>query len=1069
MRPAYQSLFLRTWVDPPPATRRKRRRRARRQLPIERILVIDTETTVNETQRLLFGSARYCRLHRQDGLVTVVLCDEWLFYEDDLPTKDPQGHKVLREYAADRGIQLLSQREFLDRVFWRAAYKGGITVVGFNLPFDLSRLAYDVIRSALRGIAHGGFSFGLWGRIEDGDWVDHPWRPRLVIKKLGPGRQIIQFTRPGKRDRGVRHNQGQFLDCHTLEAALSGARHSLASACREWGLPPEYSKTTPEAHGHVTPTYIDYNRQDVTATAYLCAALLTEWERHEDLSLQPTKAFSAASLAKEHLRTIGLPSLLDELPPTPGHSQALHASMHAYYGGLVETLHRRRPDPVVPVDFLSMYPTVCELLRVWELLTAEHIEIIDCTDALQDLLQQAATQSPTILQDPGVWKEMVGFGWTQPQEHLLPVRTQWDPDDQRLQLGIHPLTADCPLPFAIPDLVAVAARQGVAPRVDKAIRLAPIGSREGLRSIRIRGELDFDPPSDSLFRSVIELRKDAHRRQDLTQEERNRLDQSLKLMANSLYGIQVEMNRQDLTAPETVTVHGIDGPFDTFANVVEAPGEFCFPLIASCITAAARLMLALTERVWADMGGSFMASDTDALALIASSTGGLLPDGTQILTWEHVEKLQQWFEPLHPYQRDKVPARLLELEKENYTDGGERRELWGYAISPKRYCLYELDGPGQPRTVKASESGLGHLLDPTRRPDTDPDTPHTEQRGKREWVRQVWENEVRQALGLEPLDLPWLDKPAVSRTALTTWRLHEHFKGYNEGHSYQDSIKPFCFALTTTVDPRAPEALGRQRVRLIAPYTTDPQRWEEMDWIEIDTKTSCRVTTDPGVTEIICEMPMPRHPDDPEPELIPIRSYRTVVTRWATNPVPKAVTLTGEPVTRSTTGRLHRRPIRTTRSLIQYIGKEGHGIDEIENNLTSLGDVLPIYGDDQRVWDELYLPALQAIGRTRITDLTEIHPRTIQRILTGRSPRPDHREQLREIAIREARTHLRQKGHAMPKEILATLQTFLEAWRQAGKTECEQCGEPFQPTRSDARFCSNACRKRAWRGRVSVD
>jgi len=33
---------------------------------------------------------------------------------------------------------------------------------------------------------------------------------------------------------------------------------------------------------------------------------------------------------------------------------------------------------------------------------------------------------------------------------------------------------------------------------------------------------------------------------------------------------------------------------------------------------------------------------------------------------------------------------------------------------------------------------------------------------------------------------------------------------------------------------------------------------------------------------------------------------------------------------------------------------------------------------------------------------------------------------------------------------------------------CSQCGEPYRPQRSDSKFCSDACRQRAYRGRLSV-
>src|SRR6478735_1743736 len=35
------------------------------------------------------------------------------------------------------------------------------------------------------------------------------------------------------------------------------------------------------------------------------------------------------------------------------------------------------------------------------------------------------------------------------------------------------------------------------------------------------------------------------------------------------------------------------------------------------------------------------------------------------------------------------------------------------------------------------------------------------------------------------------------------------------------------------------------------------------------------------------------------------------------------------------------------------------------------------------------------------------------------------------------------------------------------KRACEHCGETFQPSRSDARYCSSACKQAAWRRRAA--
>ena len=60
------------------------------------VLILDTETTVEETQRLTFGSYRYCRWASPTQLDCV---EEGLIYADDLPGHDP---RQLRGIAAVR-------------------------------------------------------------------------------------------------------------------------------------------------------------------------------------------------------------------------------------------------------------------------------------------------------------------------------------------------------------------------------------------------------------------------------------------------------------------------------------------------------------------------------------------------------------------------------------------------------------------------------------------------------------------------------------------------------------------------------------------------------------------------------------------------------------------------------------------------------------------------------------------------------------------------------------------------------------------------------------------------------
>ena len=109
-------------------------------------------------------------------------------------------------------------------------------------------------------------------------------------------------------------------------------------------------------------------------------------------------------------------------------------------------------------------------------------------------------------------------------------------------------------------------------------------------------------------------------------------------------------------------VHGRKEPFNDRVAAPEDPGRYCFPPFASCITGAARLMLAMLERCVTDLGGTWAFCDTDSMAIVSTKTGwscclpGRImcgyPDGTvqgPALSHEQVEIIRQRFASLNPY------------------------------------------------------------------------------------------------------------------------------------------------------------------------------------------------------------------------------------------------------------------------------------------------------------------------------------------------------------------------------------------------------------------------------------
>ena len=294
-----------------------------RQTPRAQLtLVFDTETTTDATQRMIVGSWRLYRdLPGREH--PSFLVEEGIVIPDELEHLDPDAYLRMRDYvrthradstrAAYRDLSLLTRSQFVERLLWRRAYKQRALVVGFNLPFDLTRLAVGV--GEAKGWFHGGFSLPL-STYRGGE---NRYRPRILVRMIDSKRAEISFSRPagidladqvpddsldGHPDRKWSF-RGRFLDLRTLAFALTNTGHSLESASKAFGAP--YEKRVVE-HGTVTAELIDYCREDVAATAALCRSALAEYRRHP-IKREATKARSPASIAKGYLEEMGL------LPP----------------------------------------------------------------------------------------------------------------------------------------------------------------------------------------------------------------------------------------------------------------------------------------------------------------------------------------------------------------------------------------------------------------------------------------------------------------------------------------------------------------------------------------------------------------------------------------------------------------------------------------------------------------------------------------------------------------------------------------------------------------------------------
>jgi len=160
---------------------------------------------------------------------------------------------------------------------------------------------------------------------------------------------------------------------------------------------------------------------------------------------------------------------------------------------------------------------------------------------------------------------------------------------------------------------------------------------------------------------------------------------------------------------------------------------------------------------------------------------------------------------LNPFGNDE----FLKLEKENYDENGRLRDLWFYGISAKRYVLYTINEKGEPKPVKWSSHGLGHLL-------------HEDEN---DWEKQLWTNILRYAYGRvskEQLLGKYRDEYAIAKLALTKPSLLRKVKAINSKHVYQ-KMRPFNFVLIGS--PAMFDSRGRPIIPVasfVRPYDLAP-------------------------------------------------------------------------------------------------------------------------------------------------------------------------------------------------------------------------------------------------------
>ena len=581
-----------------------------------------------------------------------------------------------------------------------------------------------------------------------------------------------------------------------------------------------------------------------------------------DLRSWPVTILSPISGCFGKRRARGLDTL-GEAQPNP--SPLLPVVVVITRIGLQNNLRRIRAAwlsyQILRLDFVSQYCTVNTLLRNWEVLTAASVAFPDATNNVRQLLKSIARR-PDKCFDRELWPDFRFFALVQPNHDIFPVRAAYkDREPGKLNIGLNYLSSEEPIWFAGPDIIAsVLLSGGKVPRILKAIRILPVGKQAGLKSVHLLGKIRIDPNVNDFYKHVVE------------QKEANKADptlkKGLKCIGNAgAYGPLVELNEEKDSEEILINVYSGEHYHQQTIREREVPGSFYFPPLASLITAGGRLLLALAEKCVADAGGTYLFCDTDSLCVVADEKGGFSRGGARAdlgyvegadmrefapvpsLSRDTVIQISGRFTALNPYS---FGGTILKVEDVNYVDGDPRkpfRDLYGYAISAKRYCLFE--GKNGRKIVDSKAHGIGYLMNPIQR---------ESHKDEDQFAAAFWQCVLQnEGISLKHAEPAWLDLPAMMRIPVSSPAVLGRLK---------DFCKPYDFVLAPVVrDGEFNLDEEANKPILVTRFEKASEEWATATYFNVRTGKACRVTTGEATGK----------------RIIPVRSYRSVLNAYVNN------------------------------------------------------------------------------------------------------------------------------------------------------------------------------------------
>lgn len=593
-------------------------------------------------------------------------------------------------------MRVMTLKQFIEQRLYPCLLNG-IALVNHNIPFDLGAMC-----SNFSPIGDDGFSFNFCSCCKGSCSV----HPPIITKRLSGKKVSINVDTD-------RDNIGMILDTMTLGTALLGPGDgSLKGMGKRFRCEIQKSDTE-EHHELLSPSYISYMINDVLATINLLEKEVDIFKQHM-LEKPLSSMYSVASLGKGYYEKIGIPPFMEAHSNVP--KWVYDCAMKSFYGARSEIKMRLTPVEIRYCDFKSQYTTANALLGLQELLLAEYVEVINCPKEAQMIIDDITVKK---LQNPHLWKRLRVLVKIAPDDDILP--TRWKKGD-KTAYGV----CFCKSPdnwYTLCDVIASKLLTGKTCKILQAVELVAHGKIE-TDAVNLFGDENFkiDLNKEDLFTRLIDMRsevkvsmKDCEKRGSDDKYYYSSLEQALKVLASATsYGILVEtkMHKDNYKGKDIE---------------IEIAGKYFTSPIGTHIIGAARMMLAIAERLGKDRGLDYAMCDTDSMAFFR-------PKGMSRATFRKlVDEICEWFLPLSPYAKDakgNVPE-LFELESVNdlteYKDGkltfinDFKAQLDKLGIDPntvddtlyilgvscKRYCLYNKLSNGQYLMRKISAHATG--------------------------------------------------------------------------------------------------------------------------------------------------------------------------------------------------------------------------------------------------------------------------------------------------------------------------------------------------------------------------